>query len=73
MYYTNYILQGEQAQAFPKPDVFHKMVRDGIINYYSDRDEPIIIDKCRAWPAHIDLLKRYVTDDPKIILLFVIH
>ena len=67
MYYTNDILQGEQAQAFPKPDVFRKMVRDGIINYYSDRDESVIIDKCRAWPAHIDMLKEYVTDDPKII------
>ena len=67
MYYTDEILQGEQAQAFPKPDVFHKMVKDGITNYYTDRDEPIVIDKCRAWPAHIDMLKKYVTDDPKII------
>ena len=67
MYYTDEILQGEQAQAFPKPEVFHKMVKDGIISYYSDRDEPIVIDKCRAWPAHIDMLKKYVTDDPKII------
>ena len=58
MYYTNDILQGEQAQAFPKPEVFRKMVRDGIINYYSDVDEPIVIDKCRAWPAHIDMLKK---------------
>ena len=67
MYYTDEILQGEQAQAFPKSEVFHKMVQDGIINYYSDRDEPIVIDKCRAWPAHIDMLKKYVTDDPRII------
>ena len=67
MYYTDEILQGEQAQAFPKPEVFRKMVRDSIINYYSDRDEPIVIDKCRAWPAHIDMLKKYVIDDPKII------
>ena len=67
MYYTDEILQGEQAQAFPKSEVFHKMVQDGIINYYSDRDEPIVIDKCRAWPAHIDMLKKYVTNDPRII------
>ena len=64
MYYTDEILQGEQSQAFPKPNVFRKMVRDGIINYYSDRDEPVIIDKCNIC---IDLLKKYVTDDPKII------
>ena len=67
MYYTDDILKGEQAQAFPKPDIFRKMVRDGIITYYCNRDEPIIIDKCRAWPAHIDMLKKYVTDDPRII------
>ena len=67
MYYNNEILKKEQAQAFPKPDVFRHIVRSNIINYYSDRDEPIIIDKCRAWPAHIDILKKYVTDDPKLI------
>ena len=67
MYYNDEILHKEQAQAFPKPDVFRHIVRSNIINYYSDRDEPILIDKCRAWPAHIDLLKKYVTDDPKLI------
>ena len=41
MYYTNDILQGEQAQAFPKPDVHHKMIRNSIITYYCDRDEPL--------------------------------
>ena len=67
MYYSDEILHKEQAQAFPKPDTFRHIVRSQIINYYSDRDEPILIDKCRAWPAHIDLLKKYVTDDPKLI------
>ena len=38
-----------------------------MINYYADKDEPILIDKCRAWPAHIDLLKKYISDDPKLI------
>ena len=66
MYYNDDILKKEQAQAFPKPDVFRHIVRSNITNYYSDRDEPIIIDKCRAWPAHIDLLKKYI-DDPKLI------
>ena len=67
MYYSDEILHKEQAQAFPKPDVFRHIVRSQIINYYSDRDEPILIDKCRAWPAHIDIIKKYVTDDPKLI------
>ena len=67
MYYTNDRLQGEQAQAFPKPEVFHRMVSNVITEYYSDRDEEVIIDKCRAWPAHIDMIKQYITPDPKII------
>jgi sulfotransferase len=67
MYYTNDRLQGEQAQAFPKPEVFRRMVSNVITEYYSDRDEKVIVDKCRAWPAHIDLIKEYITPDPKII------
>ena len=67
MYYNNEILHKEQAQAFPKPDVFRHVVRSNMINYYADKDEPILIDKCRAWPAHIDLLKKYISDDPKLI------
>jgi hypothetical protein len=67
MYYTNDRLQGEQAQAFPKPEVFRRMVSNVITEYYSDRDEEVIVDKCRAWPAHIDLIKHYITPDPKII------
>ena len=67
MYYTNDRLQGEQAQAFPKPEVFRRMVLNVITEYYSDRNEEVIVDKCRAWPAHIDLIKQYITPDPKII------
>lgn len=67
MYYTRDRLQGEQAQAFPKPKIFKKMVGTLIDTYYEDRNEPVVIDKCRAWPAHIDLIKEYITSDPKII------
>ena len=67
MYYTRDRLQGEQAQAFPKPKIFKKMVGTLIDTYYEDRSEPVVIDKCRAWPAHIDLIKEYITPDPKII------
>ena len=59
MYYTNEILHKEQAQAFPKPKVFQEIVTNTLINYYSDVTNPVVIDKCRAWPAHIDILKRY--------------
>ena len=67
MYYTNDRLQGEQAQAFPKPEIFKRMVGNVIDTYYDDVKEPVVIDKCRAWPAHIDLIKQYVTPEPKIL------
>ena len=68
MYYTDEILHKEQAQAVPKPKVFQEIVTNTlIINYYSDVDRPVVIDKCRAWPAHIDILKKYVTNNPKLI------
>ena len=67
MYYTNEILHKEQAQAFPKPKVFQEIVTNTLINYYYDITNPVVIDKCRAWPAHIDILKKYVTNNPKLI------
>jgi sulfotransferase len=67
MYYTRNRLRGEQAQAHPKPKIFKKMVENVIDTYYEDRSEPVVIDKCRAWTAHIDLIKEYITPDPKII------
>ena len=67
MYYTDEILHKEQALAFPKPKVFQEIVTNNIINYYSDVKNEIVIDKCRAWPAHIGLLKKYVTNNPKLI------
>lgn len=67
MYYTRDRLQGEQAQAHPKPEIFKKMVRNVIDTYYCDVDKKIKVDKSRAWVAHLDLIKEYVTPDPKII------
>ena len=67
MYYTRDRLQGEQAQAFPKPEIFKKMVKNVIETYYEDVDKPVVVDRCRAWPAHINLIKEYITPDPKIL------
>ena len=64
---TDYIFQQEQATVFPKPYVFKTIVRSLILNYYSDRVEPIIIDKSRLWPDYIGLLKKYITPNPKLI------
>lgn len=47
------------------------MVADLPYRYYSDVTRPIVIDKCRAWttPDNVQMLKHYVTPQPKIIVL----
>ena len=67
MYYTKDRLCGEQALSYPKPKLFKKMVGTLIDTYYEDVDKPVVVDRCRAWPAHINLIKEYITSDPKIL------
>jgi sulfotransferase len=43
MYYTRNRLQGEQAQAFPKPEIFKKMIGNVMDTYYSDVEEPVVV------------------------------
>lgn len=62
------------AQAIPanhRQAHAHKMVADLPYRYYSDVTRPIVIDKCRAWttPDNVQMLKHYVTPQPKIIVL----
>jgi len=43
-----------------------------IINlYYFDIDKKYIFDKCRTWtlPGNVNLIKKYITEQPKIIVL----
>ena len=49
----------------------HKMVADLPYRYYSDVTRPVVIDKCRAWtaPDNVQMLKHYVTPQPKIVVL----
>lgn len=39
--------------------------------YYKDVKSTYIIDKCRSWtlPANIEIIKRYIRNDPKVIVL----
>jgi sulfotransferase len=61
------IFNKENSLAYPKNDVFKKIIKSIIENYYSDRNEPIIIDKCRIWPTYIDIIKEHITPNPKIL------
>jgi len=61
------VLSNEPAIVAPKPYIFQSIIRSNIVNYYSDRVESIIIDKNRVWPNHINLIKKYITPNPKLI------
>ena len=39
--------------------------------YYREVTRPIIVDKCRSWtlPSNMEMIRRYITDDPKVIVL----
>lgn len=68
MYYTEqYFENSEQALAYPKPEQHHKIISSVIDNYYSERLEPIVCDKCRAWPNNVDRIQKYITKTPKIL------
>ena len=63
-----YKVQGsEQALAYPKPEQHHKIISSVIDNYYSDREEKYVVDKCRAWPNTVDRIQKYITKTPKIL------
>jgi len=64
------IVATEQFNAYPKMHVVHPMVYGILESFYADRDESFIIDKSREWsmPQHVELLKRVLPYEPKIIL-----
>lgn len=64
------ILASEQYSAFPKPEVLPATIFGVLENYYSDVELPHIIDKSRTWgmPEHLDVLKRNLPYEPRIIL-----
>lgn len=61
----------EQLTANNRMDTQDALVSAIPAIYYKDTTETHIVDKCRSWtlPANMDMLKRYVRDDPKVIVL----
>ena len=62
------------AQAIPanrRQKHAHQMVAELPARYYSEVSRPVVIDKCRAWtsPANVEMLRHYVTPQPKIVVL----
>jgi sulfotransferase len=53
-----------------RDDVAIDNIISGVIkNYYEHISRPFIIDRSRTWSANVPLIKRYITDNPKIIVM----
>ena len=67
-HYTNqYFMDSEQYLGYPKPNSAYKVISSIIEDYYDEVEKPIIIDHCRAWSNNIQMLKTFVTSNPKVI------
>jgi sulfotransferase len=53
-----------------KPGLQHKLISE-IPNMFYENASGHIIDKCRSWtmPANLDLIEKYITKTPKIIVM----
>ena len=64
----------EQIGANNKNDIVINLIKEIPNMYYKNRNEnvKIILDKCRTWTLeeNIKLLEKYITSNPKIIILY---
>jgi sulfotransferase len=68
MHSVDDLLQKDELyRAFPKPEQAKLMINNLITQYYSDIDKPVVIDKNRAWPAHVPLIENNLQQKAKII------
>lgn len=61
----------EQLLANRRHNTEYEVLRHLPHVYYRNARRPVIIDKCRSWclPANQDLVRRFITDTPKTIVL----
>lgn len=62
-----HLLGDELFHGFPKHDQGKEIISNVINHFYSDIDQPIIIDKNRAWTARIFYIEHYIEQPAKII------
>lgn len=68
MFHTQqYFLTSEQALAYPKPNQEKLIISDLIKQFYSDKNERVIIDHSRAWVNNLKRIEFYITETPKIL------
>lgn len=62
-----HLLGDELFHGFPKHDQGKEIISNVINHFYSDIDQPIIVDKNRAWTARIFYIEHYIEQPAKII------
>ena len=55
-------------EGYPKPEQVNKIIGSVIENFYSDVDQPVVIDKNRAWTARVPYIEGYIKQQAKIIV-----
>ena len=69
MYTTHdHFIGNELYTGYPKPDSVNKIIGSIIENWYSDIDQPVVIDKNRAWCARVPFIEGYIQQEVKIIV-----
>jgi sulfotransferase len=67
---SNFSINDEMYLADPKPDDLQRVMSSVIFNYHYNNPSSIIIDKNRGWVGHIDVVKKYITNNVKIICTY---
>lgn len=64
-----YINNSDEYNSCPNENGRNKICSSIIENYYSNKTEKYIIDKCRTWgtPDNLNFIRKYITNDIKII------
>jgi len=63
----NHLLNDELFHGYPKPEQAHLIISNVINHFYSDVEQPVVIDKNRAWTARVPYIEGYIHQKAKII------
>ena len=63
----NSLANDELFHGFPKPQQAHLIISSIINQFYSDVQNPVVVDKNRAWTSRISYIEGYIGQKAKII------
>jgi sulfotransferase len=63
----NHLLNDELFHAYPKPEQAKTIISSIAHQFYNDVQQPVVIDKNRAWTARVPYIEGYIGQKAKII------